>query len=325
MGYNKANYKAIREEYETKYLLARQRAERRRAEIHALYPEVAEIDRALARTGLSIMEATMQGGDVEQKIAEVRRQNEELLAARAMILTEAGFPADYTELKYECEICGDTGFVDFKMCDCMKRRIIEAGYESSGMSNLLATQTFENFSLDYYKADPKEYAYMSRVLAIIKDYADTFESGKSGNLFLYGNTGLGKTHLSSAIAKTVIDRGYDVFYVTALSMISDFEHSRFGAETGSETGSDTSRYFECDLLIIDDLGSEVINKFTTSTLYNIINGRMNRKLSTIINTNFTQDEFRKQYWDRITSRVFGEYRCLPFMGSDIRRQKCEER
>ena len=311
LGYNKANYKAIREEYETKYLLARQRAERRRAEIHALYPEVAEIDRALACTGLSIMEATMQGGDVEQKIAEVRRQNEELLAARAMILTEAGFPADYTELKYECEVCGDTGFVDFKMCDCMKRRIIEAGYESSGMANLLA--------------DPKEYAYMSRVLTIIKDYADTFESGKSGNLFLYGNTGLGKTHLSSAIAKTVIDRGYDVFYVTALSMISDFEHSRFGAETGSETGSDTSRYFECDLLIIDDLGSEVINKFTTSTLYNIINGRMNRKLSTIINTNFTQDEFRKQYWDRITSRVFGEYRCLPFMGSDIRRQKCEER
>jgi hypothetical protein len=130
--------------------------------------------------------------------------------------------------------------------------------------------------------------------------------------------------LSSAVAKTVIDRGYDVFYVTALSMISDFEYSRFGNDTGDETGFDTSRYFDCDLLIIDDLGTEVINKFTTSTLYNIINRRLTTGRSTIINTNLTQEEFRKQYWDRITSRVFGEYICLPFLGSDIRRQKIQK-
>ena len=324
MGYNKNNYKRIREEYETKYLVARQRADRRRAEIHALIPEIVDIDRELSLTGLSVMRVSVEGGDLDTKIEEVQKQNQDLLKKRAIILAAHGFPADYTEIKYECPLCGDTGFIDIRMCTCMKKKLVEAGYESSGMGTLIHTQTFENFNLDYYRGSAEEYRTMTRVRDIIKHYADNFTAGSSASLFLYGNTGLGKTHLCSAVAKTVIDRGFDVFYVTALSMISDFEYSRFGNDTGDETGFDTSRYFDCDLLIIDDLGTEVINKFTTSTLYNVINRRLTAGRSTIINTNLTQDEFRKQYWDRITSRVFGEYVCLPFMGSDIRRQKLQK-
>lgn len=324
MGYNKNNYKRIREEYETKYLVARQKAERHRAEIHALIPEILEIDRELSLTGLSVVHAAMIGDDVNARIEEVKDHNLELQRRRAVLLAANGYPADYTEVKYECPLCGDTGFIDIHMCACMKKKLVEAGYESSGMGNLIHTQTFENFSLDYYRGSAEEYRTMTRVRDIIKQYAENFAVGKSASLFLYGNTGLGKTHLSSAVAKTVIDRGYDVFYVTALSMISDFEYSRFGNDTGDETGSDTSRYFDCDLLIIDDLGTEVINKFTTATLYNIINRRLTSGRATIINTNLTQDEFRKQYWDRITSRVFGEYVCLPFLGSDIRRQKLQK-
>lgn len=324
MGYNKNNYKRIREEYETKYLIARQRADRRRAEIQAAIPEIAAIDRELATTGLSIMEASLSGDDLDTRINEARIHNLALQSRRTEILKAHGYPADFTEVQYDCPLCGDTGFVDIHMCACMRKKIIEAGYESSGMGNLIHTQTFDNFSLDYYKGSPEEYRTMTRVRDLIKTYAENFTAGSSGNLFLYGNTGLGKTHLSSAVAKTVIDRGYDVFYVTALSMISDFEYSRFGNDTGDETGFDTSRYFDCDLLIIDDLGTEVINKFTTSTLYNIINRRLATGRSTIINTNLTQEDFRKQYWDRITSRVFGEYICLPFLGSDIRRQKIQK-
>jgi DNA replication protein DnaC len=311
----------IREEYATKYLIAREAADLRRAEVHLAIPEVAEIDRALGRTGLSLMEASMHGEDVEARIAAVRKTNEELRSTRAELLVAHGYPADYTEAKYECPLCNDSGFVDTKMCICMKKKFIEAGFEASGMGNLLREQSFENFDLSYYQNDPAAARRMEQILARMRQYAETFEAGKSGNLVLFGGTGLGKTHLSSAVARGVIERGCDVFYVSAVSMLSDFERERFGNSAGGETGVDTNRYFTCDLLIIDDLGTEVNNQFTTSVLYNLINTRLNKRQSTVINTNLTQDEFRKRYWDRITSRVLGEYTVLPFLGTDIRAQK----
>ena len=311
----------IREEYATKYLKAREGADLRRAEVHLAIPEVAEIDRALSKTGLSLMEASMHGEDVEARIAAVRRTNEELRSTRAELLLAHGYPADYTEVKYDCPLCNDSGFVDTRMCACMRKKFVEVGFESSGMGNLLREQSFENFDLGYYQNDPAAARRMEQILARMKQYAETFEAGKSGNLVLFGGTGLGKTHLSSAVARGVIERGYDVFYVSAVSMLSDFERERFGSSAGGETGVDTGRYFTCDLLVIDDLGTEVSNQFTTSVLYNLINSRLNKRLSTVINTNLTQDDFRKRYWDRITSRVLGEYTVLPFMGTDIRAQK----
>ena len=146
-----------------------------------------------------------------------------------------------------------------------------------------------------------------------------------GNVLLEGVPGLGKTHLCSAIAKKVIDSGYDVLYVSAIDLFADFEKERFGNSAAEGTGTDMRRYTHCDLLIIDDLGTEVINKFTTSTLYNIINTRLIHRKATILNTNFTVEEFQKQYWDRITSRVFTEYICMHFVGSDIRAQKLNRR
>ena len=311
----------IREEYATKYLIAREEADLRRAEIHLAIPEVAEIDRALGRTGLSLMEASMQGEDVQVRIAAVRKTNEELRHVRAELLISHGYPADYTEVRYECPLCNDSGFVDTKMCICMKKKLVEAGFEASGMGNLLREQSFENFDLTYYQNDPAAHRRMEQILARMRLYTESFEAGKSGNLVLFGGTGLGKTHLSSAVARGVIERGCDVFYVSAVSMLSDFERERFGNSAGGETGVGTDRYFSCDLLIIDDLGTEVNNQFTTSVLYNVINTRLNRRQSTVINTNLTQDEFRKRYWDRITSRVLGEYTVLPFIGTDVRAQK----
>ena len=188
-------------------------------------------------------------------------------------------------------------------------------------------QSFENFSLDYYAANPKDHQIMSENYQNVYRYAHNFsirqgEPMPSSLLFL-GGTGLGKTHLSTAVARVVIERGYDVYYNSAVGMISHFEQRRFGngLASGEDEGDETARYTECDLLIIDDLGTEVHNQFTTSVLYNIINTRINKKLSTVINTNLTQDEFRKHYWDRITSRVLGEYTVLPFLGTDIRAQK----
>ncbi len=291
----------------------------RRAEAQLAVPEIAKIDRELSLVGLEIMEAAMR--DDMQMLDAAKEKNLLLTEKKRELLAAAGYSRDFTDIKYECEKCGDTGAIDNKMCSCMRRKLIEAGIESSGMSDLIKTQSFENFSLDYYKQTPEAFKRMSMVYKLLYNYANEFDSKTSGNIAMFGGTGLGKTHLSSAIAGVVIERGYDVYYCGAQGMLSDFEYNRFG--NGSVVGSDgdLEKYTECDLLIIDDLGTELANQFTTSCLYNVINTRLNKKKQTVISTNLSQDEFRKRYWDRITSRVFGEYVILPFVGTDIRSQK----
>ena len=161
---------------------------------------------------------------------------------------------------------------------------------------------------------------MANVMNAVRSYAESFKGTGSGNLAFFGNTGLGKTHLSSAVARQAIEKGYDVMYTTAIGMMSDFEYNRFG-ESSSPTINPVSRYFECDLLIIDDLGTEISNQFSITTLYNVIDTRLKTKKPMIISTNLTTDELRKRYWDRITSRIFGEFRLMLFTGTDIRRLK----
>ena len=321
MGYNQANYTRIRKEYETKYLRAREDAERRRAGALRAIPELAEIDRALGQTGLMILGAALAGEDPDASIQAVRNQNETLQKQKRALLMARGFPADYTEVRYECPICQDEGFHNFKICACMKKKLVEAAYESSGMAELLRVQSFENFDLSYYAEDAQTAAHMKRVFDICLAYAQNFDPAGCANLLLMGGTGLGKTHLSTAIARRVIDAGHDVFYATSGNLISDFEIQKFGHSTGGETGLGTSQYFDCDLLIVDDLGTEIINQFTATVLYNIINTRISRRKSTIINTNFSRDELRAKYADRITSRLFGEYRVIPFVGKDVRMGK----
>ena len=204
-----------------------------------------------------------------------------------------------------------------------------AGYETSGLGNLLREQSFENYSLDYFKNDEKAYRTMSAVVRMLREWAEHFTLGDSSrpsseNLLLVGGTGLGKTHLSTAVAGTVLNAGFDVLYTSAVGLLGDFEMARFGNSGAAGDGSmtvDTARYFDCDLLIIDDLGTEVSNQFTTSCLYNLINTRLSTRRSTIISTNLMQDELRRRYWDRITSRLFGEYKILLFLGTDVRAQK----
>ena len=319
MGFNRENYAKIKAEYDGKYLRAEEAAKFRRAEVHAALPEIADIDRTLAATGLKIFEATVRGD--QNEIAKIKEENAALQAKRAELLEIAGFGRDYTEIKYECEKCGDTGTVGQSMCICMRKKLIEAGFESSGMSDLIKKQSFDNFSLDYYKKNPDNYKRMKAIYDILKAYADGFDPKTSGNIAMIGGTGLGKTHLSSAIAGVVIEKGNDVYYTSSTNMFADFEEKRFGSSAAYDTTGDVSQYFACDLLIIDDLGAEIINQFTVSCLYNVINTRLSHHKSTILSTNLTSDEFRKKYWDRITSRVAGEYTVLAFCGEDIRLQK----
>ena len=325
MGYQKDNYKRIRTEYETKALQVQKEADERRAELYNEIPTLRALDAGLAGFGLRIMQAALQGGDTARAIADLRAENETFLKARADLLRAYGYPADYSDPHYECTVCKDSGYVGIRMCECMRRRLIEAGMESSGLSVLMRTQSFENFSLTYYQKNAEELAHMERNYRAVREYAESFtiEKGKPmpKSLLFLGGTGLGKTHLSTAIARTVIERGYDVFYNSAVGMISDFEFRRFGNSLAASDGDNTERYTECDLLIIDDLGTEVINQFTLSCLYHVINTRLNMQKPTVISTNLSSADLRKSYSDRITSRLMGEYVLVPFYGTDVRKQK----
>ncbi len=319
MSYQKENFIRIKAEYTGKYIKAQQRANERRAELYGKIPELPMLDAKLSRTGMEIMSAVMSGGDTQEKLARVRVHNEELLAERGALLRANGYPENYSDVQYECPKCGDSGYVDMKMCDCMKRALVEAGYESSGLGGLIRTQSFENFSLDYYEHTVESRQRMEQSVNRLRAFAENFDNDIYKNYILMGHTGLGKTHLSTAVAKTVIERGHDVLYVTALGMIGDFEARRFG--DGSSVRNDPARYTEAELLIIDDLGTEVTNQFTIACLYDVINCRINQRKSTIINTNVAFRELETRYSERITSRIFGEYTPIMFEGKDIRRQK----
>lgn len=322
MGYSAENVKRVKDEFQNKYRIAQAAADERKRELWEKIPEIRQLDGEIANIGLQGVMAAVSGGDnAREKIEALKKESLELQNIRAEILRSHGYPEDYSSVKYECELCGDTGYLETKMCDCMKRALILAGYESSGLGKLMQTQTFEAFSLDFYRSNPDNYEKMRHNYDFIKRFAEEFTAKKCENLALFGGTGLGKTHLSTAAAKTVIDRGYDVLYVTAVSMISDFERERFGNGYSDSDVDDLSRYYDCDLLIIDDIGTEVTNQFTVSVIYNVINTRLSKQKSTMISTNLSPQELRGRYWDRIASRIFGEYTPLIFEGTDVRMQK----
>ena len=325
MGFNRENYKKIKHEYEGKALRAQEAALIRRRELGMRFPEIKELDDALSQTGLRIFEATVRynGDKLEKEIAAIKEENELLLKKRAALLERFGIPADYSEVKYECEECSDSGFVGINMCKCMKSKLVMAGYDSSGIGSLIKTKTFENF-IPTYQKDKGAIENAEMIVAFCRHYAENFVEG-SQNLLFIGGTGLGKTHLSAAITGSIIRRGYDVVCETAQNLFSDFEYERFGRSYNRDENEEkrTDRYFDCDLLIIDDLGTEMGNNFTVSCLYNIVNTRLNKGKTVIINTNLTRDDLRKRYDERLTSRLFGEFLPIMFTGRDMRELKLD--
>lgn len=321
MGYRAETYRRVTDELARRREKALSDAEANRQIFHRESPEAAELDAALSQTAKRIFEAALDGGDVERKVAAIRRENEQMLAVRRELLASLGHPADFTDPHYTCPLCADTGYVLTRMCACMKELLQLEGLRAGGVANA-DTQTFDTFSLKYYRT-PEEHSLMKQTLAAAKDFAEDFKPGRE-NLLLMGGTGLGKTHLSTAIARTVISRGYDVIYETAQAIISDFEYDHFRNSYSNETGR-AEKYLKTDLLILDDLGTEFGGQFTLSCLYQIVNTRLVRGLSTVISTNLTAQELNERYDTRLTSRFLGNYRVLRFVGQDIRQQSLSER
>ncbi len=324
MSFSSENIAIAKAEINDRRLKAEAEAVQRLSEAYSRCPELREIDSVFPKIGQAVIEAFAENRGAEstqKRIADLKRESEMLEESRAELLASIGLPADYTKPRYFCEKCGDTGYVEFKMCECMRRELVMLGYKSSGLGSLLGKQRFDNFRLDYYQGE--DALTMEQNLAICKNYAASFGKNTTSLLFM-GNTGLGKTHLSTAIADEVIRRGFDVVYETAQNLIATFSDERFHSYGNIDRSGGSSRYFDCELLIIDDFGTEESNQFSVACFYNLINTRANNSRPIIINTNLTRGDIRARYTDRIASRLFGEFTVLGFPGKDIRMQKLYE-
>ena len=301
--------------------------EGRRRDVYAKAPRVAEIDRQLRRTIVEIVAASLKNGsDPAPAIGVLRDKNLSLQAERADLLLGLGLPADALDDKPACPKCGDSGWVGSRMCDCLKVLCTEEQIKELSKLLPLGEQSFDSFSLDWYSdapwpgegRSPRE--NMEFIYEVCLHYAQKFGSFYFDNLLFTGSTGLGKTFLSACIARTVSENGFSVVYDTAVSVFSRFEEQKFArdAEDGRAARDETRRYLNCDLLILDDLGSELTTPFVQSALYTLVNTRLQTGRRTVISTNLTMEDLRRRYSVQVGSRLDGEYHVLRFYGEDIR-------
>lgn len=298
---------------------------RRKDYIYKKLPRIRQIDEQLRDTMLDIIAiALKKGGEHVAELEEIQERNLSLQGERADVLKSAGYPEDYIDERPLCDKCGDTGFIRGKRCSCLMD--IYKKLQSEELSSLikLGEETFETFSLDYYDnaaRDPATGETARQNMEYNRDLCRSYASGFGKNvmnLLLIGGTGLGKTFLSTCIAKVVSEKGFSVVYDTAVSIFAKFEDKQFHRAYGGSESDPTERYFKCDLLIIDDLGTEVSTSFRTSFLYDLINSRLISGRQTLINSNLSIGELGSRYSEQIRSRIEGYYTVLSFYGQDIR-------
>lgn len=307
--------------------LAEARAEREAenarnlAQAYERYPRLAEIDRQLSSTvAQAVAVSFRRGEDPTEAVARLRDQNLELQRERAWLVSrlEEGFLDDSPI----CPVCGGTGYVGEQMCECLRELCRQE--QKKELTSLLAAghARFEQFRLDVYPNDYLEdYGCSARdmmrlILKRCKSYCASFGPGAESMLFT-GAPGLGKTFLSACIARSVADSGFSVVYETVIALFGEFESAKFG-DYSEENTARTEKYLKSDLLIMDDLGSEMVTQFSMSALYTVVNTRLMEGRPTIISTNLTKEELRAKYSPAICSRILGSYRLMQFLGKDLR-------
>ena len=280
-------------------------------------PRLLEIDRQLRQTMIAAVQAAFtKGDDVQAKVAEVKEENLRLQQER-QALVDANFPAGYFPEGDFCPHCGGSGYIGSQMCDCLKQLCkVEQRKELTYLS--AGNERFEDFRLDYYPQRDNIQLVMARTFEICREYAENFGEA-SGNLLFSGDTGLGKTFLSACIARTVAENGHSVIYESAGHLFTRLERAKF--EGDEDSRREAEKYTACDLLIVDDLGTEMPGQFTTAALYTLINDRILAGKATIVSTNLNLEDFAKRYNPQIASRLRGNFQRVTFLGEDIRLQK----
>lgn len=322
MGYSREIYSSVEQLLAQRKKDAETAAEERKAAFYRRCPSAEKIERILSSTAIAAARAVLTGKSTREQLLQLKQNNQTLQQEHTRLLQAEGFPADYLEPHYSCKNCRDTGYIDGKMCGCMKKLLREESYRRLNALTPLSLSTFESFRLNYYSAKPEGEGQkspreqMERVLSNCRRYAENFTFSSSSLLF-QGRTGLGKTHISLAIANKVIQKGFGVVYCSVNNLVTQLEREHFGKDDG-----DTEKtLLDCDLLILDDLGTEFRSSFSVAEIYNIVNTRLMTQKPTIISTNLTIQELQERYTERFASRILGNYVRNIFEGKDNRLQK----
>ena len=295
----------------------------REAEIAEKIPGITALDDRAAAA--SIAAAKRRIASPEADLASYEAEMQEITRERSRLLTEHGYPADYLEMRYDCPLCRDTGFIDGVRCACFKKAAIDLLYSEYSISHVLEKENFRNFSFDWY-SDTIQNELTGRTErqtardAVIRAKHFIANAGRpDNNLYIYGNTGVGKTFLTHCIAREMLDRSYSSLYFSARDFFDLLADATFGREGRNSTHS--QMIIDCDFLTIDDLGTEVTSSFAASQLFHVLNERIAKNRSTIISTNMTPEEFSAVYSQRIYSRLLSHYKFIKLVGTDIRIQK----
>lgn len=291
-------------------------------------PGFKELRKKLTHTMVEIMRSYGSGNAADAKalMEQAAKNNLAIQAEMAEALKKAGYPEDYTKRRYTCSVCSDTGYVNAVPCECRKALIKELSIEKFAQSSPADICTFDNFNTDLYPEEIDEHYgisprnRMKQILKFCRDYANDFDTD-SDSLYFYGATGLGKSHLALAIAKVVAENGCNVIYDTASALMRRIEKEHFASAKDSRYDGSLDELINCDLLVIDDLGSEFTTSFTVSKVYDIIDARLRRGAPIIISSNLSAKALQEKYTERIASRIFGTYRTLLFVGNDVRQIK----
>ncbi len=323
MSLTNAQYDEIIRSYDAVQLKNSRLRQQRLKEIYAKEPRLKELDDSIASCSVAQAHKYLDGQ--QSALVELKVQLANIRQKRQALIRELGYPVNYLDPVYDCPDCHDTGFINGKRCHCFKQAMINVVYAQSNIRQILAKENFESFSYDYYSDDDINPATGLSALGAAKHavaecrrFVDTFDR-KPNNLFFYGDTGVGKTFLSNCVAKELLDAGYSVIYFTAFQLFDILSKGVFKKD--SDAIAAHQNIFDCDLLIIDDLGTELSNSFTTSQLFLCINERILRQKSTIISTNLNMNQMVDIYSERTLSRISSNYTILKLFGDDIRIKK----
>ncbi len=323
MAYSEKLFKLASEEIDRRRRKAEDDAEKRHDDFAIQCPELLILEEKMRKSAYGLIKVIGMGNKAQDYIEKMRIENLQAQQEIMRLLALNSLPEDYLEPHYTCPVCNDTGFDSGKLCKCHLELLKKLSYEQLCKSSPLSVSTFDDFKMSYYSDNGDNYDLMKRNFAFCKGYAESFDL-MSDSVLMTGETGLGKTHLSLAIAGEVLNKGFGVVYGSVQNLFGNIEREHFG-KSNEPDGTTEKMLLECDLLILDDLGAEFTTNFIVSTLNNIVNTRLLSSRPVIISTNLQISQLEEKYTRRITSRIIGEYKILSFVGKDVRQQKIMEK
>ena len=312
--------------YQKKRDKAESDLELRKNDVYSQIPEFKKLDDEISKVGLQLAKLVLQNpSNKENIILESKKKMDELKSQKKELLTKYKVPNGYLEIQHDCNICKDKGFLDNgHKCNCLKQEIINEAYKMSNISMMLEKENFTTLDTSIFSSekDPESnispQQNMLQIVSICESFILDFDKDNGENLLFYGDTGLGKTFMCNCIAKSLLDKGHLVIYQTAFKMFEIIEDYKFKNADSHISKENYENLFDCDLLIIDDLGTELTNSFTNSELFNILNTRLLSGKKTIISTNLSPMQLGSNYAQRIFSRIFDRFKMVKFIGKDLR-------